>query len=145
MEKLNRYMHLDYGPCGINGPTDPVVYEDQFVRSKVEIPRKCSTCGFLFNDRIYGFSCRKDPEKWGRMYRGLDWGQWQPDRLYFDLPYPKITTKVLADAAHDNDLKAFVIEYRRVNPGLSMDEARQDFARIRGLIAGQSEGDRPSS
>ena len=29
MDKLKRYMHLDYGPCGISGPTNPVIYEDQ--------------------------------------------------------------------------------------------------------------------
>ncbi|GEP45953.1 hypothetical protein [Brevifollis gellanilyticus] len=140
MDKLNRYMHLDFGPCGIHGPTDPVVYEDRYIRAKVEIPRKCLRCCFLFNDIIHGFSCRKDAEKWGDCYRGLDWGQWQPDRIFFDLPHPKVTTKALADAAHVNDLKAFVIEYRRANPGLSMDEARRDFARIRELISSGAEG-----
>lgn len=139
MEKLNRYMHLDYGPCGIHGPTDPVIYEDKFIRSKVEIPRKCSKCPFLFHDSIYGFTCRKDSEKWGKCYRGLDWGQWRPDQIYFDLPFPKITTKAFSDAAHENDLGAFVIEYRRVNPGVSLQEARIDFAQLRTLIESSHE------
>jgi hypothetical protein len=69
-------MHLDFGPCGIAGPTDPVIYEDKFIFAKVEIPRKCVRCRFLFHDSIYGFTCRKDSEKWGGCYRGLDWGAW---------------------------------------------------------------------
>ncbi|HEY1050075.1 MAG TPA: hypothetical protein VGE39_09985 [Prosthecobacter sp.] len=134
-------MYLDYGPCGISGPTDPVVYEDNFIRSKVEVPRKCSRCRFLFHDRIHGFACKKDTEKWGQFYRGLDWGAWRPDRVNFNLPHPKVTTRVLVDAAHENNLGAFVVEYRRTNPGTSIQEAREDFARFRQLIQGRVEGD----
>lgn len=140
LDELQRYMHLDYGPCGIPGPTDPVVYEDNFVRSKVEIPRKCAGCGFLFNDSTYGFTCKKNAEKWGGFYRGLDWGSWRPDRLYFNLPYPKKTTQVLTDAAHEDKLAAFVIEYRKINSGTSIQEARADFDRLRKLILEWNQG-----
>ena len=132
--ELQRFMHLDYGPCGITGPTDPVTYEDTFIRSKVEIPRKCARCCFLFHNSIYGFTCRKDSEKWGGCFRGLDWGAWRPDRLYLDLPPPKVSSKTLMDHAYANDLGQFVIEHRRLNPGLSLIEARSDFARIRQII-----------
>lgn len=141
MDELKRYMHLDYGPCGIPGPTEPVIYEDNFIRSKVEIPRKCDRCRFLFNHSIHGFTCKKDAEKWGSCYRGLDWGAWNPDRVYFNLPHSKVTTKALADAAHENNLGAFVMEYRRTNPGISIQEAREDFAHFRELIQRQGKGD----
>lgn len=133
-EEVQRYMHLDFGPCGIDGPTDPVIYEDKFIQSKVDVPRKCSQCRFLIHDSIYGFTCRKDEEKWGGCYRGLDWGAWSPDRIYLDLPHPKLTTKVLVDRAHDEDLVGFVAEHRRINPDVSMVEARADFAKFRELI-----------
>jgi hypothetical protein len=138
MEEVQRYMHLDHGPCGIPGPTDPVVYEDEFITSKVEVPRKCVKCPFLFTDLIRGFTCRKDTEKWGDCYRGLDWGSWSPDTIYLQLSLPKVTTKELARFARENDLVSFVREHRRVNPGLSLAEARADFARFRELLARSS-------
>jgi hypothetical protein len=137
-DKVQHYMHLDFGPCGIDGPTDPVIYEDEFIRSKVEIPRKCRRCRFLFHDYIHGFTCSKDPEKWGYCYRGLDWGAWSPERIYFQLPSPKLTTKVLSDSVYDNNLAVFIIEYRRINPDISMAEARDDFAGLRELVAQQT-------
>ena len=108
MEEVGRYMHLDHGPCGVNGPTDPVVYEDSFVKSKVEIPRKCAGCVHLGIDRIYGLHCTKDSEKWGDLHRGLDWGTWQPNFIYLELPPPKVTTKKLSIFAYDNDKLAFI-------------------------------------
>ena len=134
-EEVQRYMHLDFGPCGIAGPTDPVFYEDKFIVAKVEIPRKCVRCRFLFHDSIYGFTCRKDGEKWGGCYRGLDWGAWSPERIYLDLPHPKLTTKVLVDCAHKDDLVGFIAEHRRINPAVSMSEAQEDFSRFRVLIS----------
>lgn len=143
MNEVQRYLHLDYGPCGIDGPTDPVTYEDQFVRSKVEIPRKCSRCRFLFHDSIYGFECRKDEQKWGNCYRGLDWGAWSPDRIYLDLPHPKRTTKALVDYAYDENLVGFISEYRKINPGVSIAQARDDFARFRELITQRAQSGNP--
>jgi len=139
-EEVQRYMHLDFGPCGIDGPTNPVVYEDTYVVAKVEIPRKCSRCRFLFHDSIYGFTCRKDEEKWGGCYRGLDWGAWSPDRIYIELPHPKLTTKALVDAAHSEDLIGFIGEHRRINPGLSITEAKEDYSLFRSLISQRASG-----
>ena len=133
-DEVQRYMHLDYGPCGIDGPTDPVVYEDEFITAKVEVPRKCAGCRFLVHDSIAGFTCHKDRDKWGDFRRGLDWEAWSPDQVYVELPHPKLTTRALVNCAHDEDLKGFVVEYRRINPGLSMNEAREDFARIRRVL-----------
>ena len=78
-------------------------------------------------DNIYGFHCTKDANQWGDFHRGLDWGVWQPDFVYLELPFPKITTKELVKYAFQNDLIAFVKEHRRINPGLSMEEAKVDF------------------
>lgn len=65
------YLQLDYGPCGIDGPTDSVVFDYMEQKRRVGIPRKCSTCHFLKVGST-GLPCRKDAEKWGG--RGLDWG-----------------------------------------------------------------------
>jgi hypothetical protein len=79
LEMTGHYLRLDHGKCNKEGPTYPVNYEDHFIHSKVEIPQKCSTCSFLKVDRIYGFYCSQDGDKWGNYLRGLDWGAWQPD------------------------------------------------------------------
>jgi|688.fasta_scaffold204297_3 hypothetical protein len=130
-EITGTYSHLDHGPCGIPGPTDPVVYEDRYIVSNVEIPRKCSKCTFLAVNPIHGFHCTKDKEKWGDFFRGLDWGAWSPDTIYIELPPPKVTTRKLSDCLNRNDLVSFITEHRRINPSLSMDEAKSDFAKLR--------------
>lgn len=138
LEQIQHYMHLDYGPCGIEGPTDPVTYNGQFdevLQAQVEVPRKCARCSFLFRDGIFGFTCKKDPEKWGKFHRGLDWGHWSPDRFFIELGLPKQTTKALVDHAHTNDLLEFIKEYRRINPARSMAEAKKDFADMRNRLA----------
>jgi hypothetical protein len=139
VEDVGHYLHLDYGPCGINGPTDPVTYEDEFVTAKVEVPRKCVSCVFLDFGQIRGFDCRKDADKWGGYHRGLDWGTWAPDCIYIQLPPPKVTTKALVRCANQKDEIAFIKEHRRVNPGLSIQEARADFKRFREILDASAE------
>ena len=134
MAEVGHYLHLDHGPCGVAGPTDPIVYEDEFIAGKVEVPRKCATCVCLNYDRIYGFFCSKDGDKWGGFHRSLDWGAWAPDFIYLELPLPKITTKALSRFAQENDLLAFLKEHRRINLGVSLAEAREDFAHFRAII-----------
>lgn len=134
IEEVGHYLHLDHGPCGIDGPTDPVIYKDDFVTSKAEVPRKCTICVFLAVDRIHGFHCTKDSDKWGDFHRGLDWGAWEPDFVYLELPLPKVTTKELSLYARQNDKMSFIKEHRRINPGLSIEEAIADFARFREVL-----------
>ena len=134
LEEVGHYLHLDYGYCGIPGPTDPVIYRDRFIVSEVEVPRKCASCVHLGFDRVRGFHCRKDPEKWGHFERGLDWGAWEPDVVYLELPPPKVTTKALAVRAKEGDLIGFIKEHRRVNPGLSIEEAKSDYRRFRDIL-----------
>jgi hypothetical protein len=110
---MTDYLHVDHGECAVNGPTDPVFYSSQYITSKVTVPRKCTTCRWLENDKINGFYCAKDQEIWGDFHRGLDWGAWRPDRIYIELPQPKITTPALSDCAHQNDVVAFIKEHRR--------------------------------
>ena len=140
-EVVGRYLHLDFGPCGIPGPTDPVYFENELFLAKVEIPRKCSKCMHLEVHRIYGFTCHKDRNKWGDNHRGLDWGTWSPDTIYFDLPDPKVTTLKMNQAATSGNLVDFVSEHRRVNPGLSIQEAREDYELIRSKIIGDTQDD----
>lgn len=131
---VGHYLHLDHGFCGIAGLTDPVLYRDKFIESKVEVPRKCVSCSFLSYDQIRGFVCSKDEEKWGDFPRGLDWGNWQPDIVYLELPFPKLTTKELSKHAKNDDLIEFLKEHRRINPGLSIQEAKSDFYHFRDIL-----------
>ncbi|MFZ6719107.1 hypothetical protein [Undibacterium sp. Ji49W] len=134
IDLVNKYLHLDYGPCKIDGPTDPVVYEDEFIEGKVEVPRKCSKCYFLKFDRIYGFICTHEEGKWGKYYRGLDWGAWEPESIYLQLPLPKVTTKILSKYVMQNDLIGFIKEYRKCNPSLSIAEAKKDFTYLKNIL-----------
>src|SRR5262249_1237026 len=134
-DEVQPYRHLDHGYCGIPGPTDPVIYEDSFIVSKVEIPRKCLRCAFLEFSRIRGFGCRKDAEIWGDFPRGLDWGTWEPDSIYLSLPLPKVATRAMSLHAKNDDLILFIKEHRRVNPGLSIEEAKDDFKHVRSILA----------
>jgi len=131
---VGRYLHLDYGKCKINGSTDPVYYEDSYIQAKVEIPKKCSECAFLNVDSIYGFYCSQDKEKWGDFHRGLDWGSWEPNSIYLELPQPKLTTKELSVFAKENNEISFIKEHRRINPGLSLSEAKEDFIYFRSIL-----------
>lgn len=137
VETRQGYLHLDHGPCGIAGPTDPIVYESRYFTAKVSIPRKCAGCVHLVIDARRGFDCGKDRSLWGDLMRGLDWGTWRPDRIYVELPAPKLTTPAMVDAVHDDELVAFIRESRRVNPDVSIAEAKLDFARLRRLVAGR--------
>lgn len=124
---VGRYLHLDHGPCGIDGPTDAVLHQDPASNIAAEVPRKCSTCTFLAADSNYGFCCLQDAEKWGDFHRGLDWGDWEPPLIQLTLAPPKSTTKEMTSLAQQNDLLAFIQEHRRVNPRISIAEAKRDF------------------
>jgi hypothetical protein len=130
IDKLQRYLRLDYGFCGIYGSTEPVLYEDPFVVSKVEIPGKCASCIFFESDR---FNCGKYAEKWGDFPRGLDWRYWKPENVYIALPFPKKTTKILIDFLKNNSLTEFIREHRRINP-VSILEAKDDFQFLKRIV-----------
>lgn len=132
-EAVNHYLHLDHGPCGIPGATDPVSHEDAPSSAKAQIPRKCANCEFLDFDSIREFYCTKDREKWGDFPRGLDWGDWQPEYLDLQLPLPKVTTSRMSRCAFQNDMMEFIREHRRVNPGLSIEVAKADYAWFRAI------------
>ena len=127
-EDLGRFLSLDYGPCGIDGPTDPVdvVLSDRNL--EVQIPRKCESCEHREDSR-----CSKDPELWGHNQRALDWADWSPPFIYVELPSPKASSAALSQFAGDDDLVSFVKEYRRINPSHSVTEAKSDFALIRAV------------
>lgn len=132
--EVGGHLHLDHGPCGVDGPTDPVTFENQYITSKVKIPRKCSRCRHLAVAAIRGFHCSKDADTWGDFHRSLDWGAWRPDRVYFQLEPPKVTTKMLSEHAFAEERLAFMKEHRRVNPDLSLGEAQADYVSFRAAI-----------
>ncbi len=131
---VNDYMHLDHGPCGIPGSTEPVTVENDFVFSKVKVPHKCSTCHYLDFDNIHGFYCSKDSDKWGDFHRSLDWGDWKPEKIYIHLDPPKRTNKDLVNLAYDEKLIEFIKEHRKINPEGSIGEAKEDYKFLRGRI-----------
>ncbi|ACL06948.1 hypothetical protein Dalk_5278 [Desulfatibacillum aliphaticivorans] len=134
LDAVGRYLHLDHGPCGVPGPTDPVLYESRYIAAKAAIPRKCAACSFLEFEMVQGFICSKDKDIWGDFPRSLDWGAWSPDSLYFDLGPSKNATKQLSVCVQNNNLAGFIEEYRRVNPGLSLYEAKADLATLREIL-----------
>ena len=78
---VDGFLHLDFGSCGIEGPTEPVHIQNRHLQSVVEVPRKCTSCVHLTYDFVRGFTCFQDREKWGDFDRGLDWGDWEPERI----------------------------------------------------------------
>lgn len=126
-EEVKEYLRLDYDFCGVDGSTNPIMYEDKFVKSKVYIPKKCRTCKHLNIDGNWGFSCNKDSKIWGAFPRGLDWGTWEPDSVYIELKFPKKTTKTLISLVKKNKLVNFIKEYRKINKNYSIEEAKKDY------------------
>lgn len=133
-EEVGRHLYLDYGPCSVNGPTDPIYYESKVIKSNAEIPRKCKLCKYLGIHPIQGIICTENIETWGDFSRGLDWGTWEPEVIYFELPLTKTTNQKLNDLANKNDQINFIKEHRRVNPNLSLKEARNDFLYLRNKL-----------
>jgi len=79
--KKDLYMHLDYGPCGLPGNTQPVeytlpTYPPPYNRESelIYVPFKCSICSYLTTDFVHRVYCSFEREKWGDFHRGLDWG-----------------------------------------------------------------------
>jgi hypothetical protein len=134
IEEVQGCLTLDHGPCGIAGPTEPVMYQTEAIESKLEVPQKCATCIHAAVDSIHGVYCTKDRDKWGDFHRGLDWGAWRPNHLWFRLQLPKVTTQELSRHAYNNEIVEFIKEHRRINPGISLYEAKQDFVHFRTLI-----------
>ena len=136
--EAKHYLHLDHGPCGVDGPTHPVHYEDQFIKAHVTVPKKCASCNFLKVDRIRDFICTKDKDRWGDFPRGLDWGDWKPDLksycINLQLPLPKVSTPALTQYARNDDIVEFIKEDRRINPGISVEEAKADFKHFREIM-----------
>jgi hypothetical protein len=134
IEEVQGYLTLDHGPCGIDGSTDPVIYKTETIKSQLEVPTKCATCVHIAVDSIHSVYCTKDRDKWGDFHRELDWGTWRPEYLWLRLQLPKITTQGLLKYAYNNEIVEFIQEHRRINPGVSLREAKQDFMHFRTLI-----------
>jgi hypothetical protein len=109
------------------------------MNAEFEVPRKCAICVFLEAHVHHGFHCTKDREKWGDFHRGLDWGAWKPDTIFYLLPGSKITSKLLSKLVIQNDLIGFLKEYRRLNPSVPLNDGREDFVYLKKLMLGDLE------
>ena len=136
-DDVGHYLRLDHGPCGVDGPTNPVPYRADEEKSgtqdgaPLEVPRKCTSCAHLGHHPEAGVACLLDREKWGDFPRSFDWGSWKPDGIHVRLPVSEAASRTLSHLARKNDLLAFVRDYRKLQPHRSIQEARADFARIR--------------
>jgi len=130
VDQVQDYSNLDHGPCRVDGPTDPVAYEDAFIRSKVAVPRKCATCVFLAHHPIRGFVCRQDEDRWGDLPRSLDWGAWVPERPVVGLSTGRHVSDALVDAVLDRHEAAAVRAFLDTNRGSTIKEARCAYAEL---------------
>lgn len=88
------FLQLDYGPCRVKGPTEPVdgpevkrteyllalniSSESGYLAAGHQVPKKCATCEYIMLDGNLHYKCAQDAHIWGDFARSLDWGQWQP-------------------------------------------------------------------
>ena len=134
MDLVQAYLALDHGPCGVRGPTDPVVYEDRWMRSKVEVPRKCADCVHITVDSVRGFHCGKDPAIWGSFPRSLDWGAWRPGRGAVTLSSGHEVTSAFLEATRARKkMKAFMA-FRAANKGTSIMDAKRAYTELVGKV-----------
>lgn len=136
MDLVQRYLALDHGPCGVKGPTDPVRYENEWMRSKVEVPRKCASCPHLEVNRSRGLHCDKDRDVWGNFPRGLDWGAWRPGQPDLTLASGHEITSAMVEAVRSRSkMKAFMA-FRAANSGTSMLDAKRAYVELSSKLHG---------
>lgn len=133
---LQTYLALDHGPCGVKGPTDPVGYEDQWMRSKVEVPRKCADCTHINFDGARGFHCSKDHTVWGSFPRSLDWGAWRPGQPDLTLASGHEITSALVEAVRAGKKMKALMAFRAANKGASMLDAKRAYVALAAKLKG---------
>jgi hypothetical protein len=124
------YRNLDYGPCPISGPQQPVIYENEFIQSKVCIPEKCRRCRHLHSDPTRGFVCNYEREKWGDFPRALDWGLWSPERSDLHLDSGRSLTQEFMSAVERGDQVHAIRVFRDQHRDATLKEAREAFLEL---------------
>ena len=130
-EQIKGYLALDHGPCPIKGETKPILYENQFIKSKVFIPIKCKTCRHLGFSFFGGFTCKYEVKKWGAFPRTLDWGAWSPEHPNLGLSTGRSVPLELLQAVQAGNEAAGVEAFREAFPNSTIREARDAFAELR--------------
>jgi len=130
-EQVKGYLALDHGPCPIKGETKPVLFETEFIKSKVFVPSKCTSCRHLGFSPFSGFTCQYEIEKWGNFPRTLDWGAWSPEHPSLGLSSGRSVPLELLQAVQANNEAAGVKAFREAFPDSTIREARDAFAELR--------------
>ncbi len=130
VDQVQNYLSLDHGPCPINGKTNPILVETQYYKSKVFVPEKCCSCKHLELDRIRGFVCNFERERWGHFPRTLDWGAWTPEQPNIGLESGRsVSLEVLQAVAAKNEVHA-IKAFRTSHPEVTLREARDAYSEL---------------
>jgi hypothetical protein len=151
LTRLSGYLELDYGPCNVDGDTNPelIFFEldkplgelkidfhkqiDELHFPKIggfAIPKKCICCNFLSFD-IINPCCNFEREKWGDFPRALDWGNWSPDFPNVDLSSGKFVSIDLIETVQEGKEAEAIKIFRVINKGTSIKEARDAFKELK--------------
>lgn len=130
MEQIQGYLALDHGPCPIKGPTEPVLVDTPYYTSKVYVPSKCQSCRYLELDRIRGFVCNYEWERWGSFPRALDWGLWNPEHPNLGLKSGHSVPVEFIQAVQDQNEAQAIKVFRAAHPDATFREARDAYAEL---------------
>jgi len=130
MGQIAGYLSLDHGPCPIRGKTLPVLYETEYIRSKVFVPEKCASCHDLKYDPVSGFVCNYEREVWGAFPRELDWGNWSPEYPNLGLESGRsVSVPVMKAVAAGREVDA-IKAFRADHKDATFKEAREAFREL---------------
>ncbi len=130
MEQVRGYLALDHGPCPMRGPTSPVIVETEHYISKVSVPAKCERCRHLALDRVRGFVCNFEHEKWGAFPRSLDWAAWSPEHPNVGLKSGRsVSHEVLQAVAAQREVEA-IKAFRAAHRDATLKEAREAYSEL---------------
>jgi hypothetical protein len=130
LEQVGKYLALDHGPCPVRGPTNPVVVETEHYTSKVLVPAKCERCRYLELEKVRGFVCNFERERWGAFPRTLDWGAWSPEHPNIGLKSGRsVSQEVLRAVAARREVEA-IKAFRAAHRDVTHKEAREAYAEL---------------
>lgn len=130
IEQVQGYLALDHGPCPIKGPTNPVLVDTPYYTSKVYVPSKCQSCRYLELDRIRGFVCNYERERWGSFPQTLDWGLWNPAHPNLGLKSGRSVPVEFIQAVQNQHEAQAVKAFRSAHPDTTFREARDAYAEL---------------
>ncbi len=94
------------------------------------MPAKCERCAKLELNRIHGFVCNLDRERWGAFPRTLDWGSWSPEHPNLGLKTGRsVSHEVISAVANGSEVQA-IKAFRSSHPDATFREARDAYAEL---------------